>query len=172
MKDGTGTAGSSSTAAEDHLPVVVCGSKPDQILGIPKVTGTGASEAEAVFALLKEWRLDPVVKGFCFHTTTSNTGPHSGACVLLEKLLQRACLNLPCRHHVLGVIISAVYAKAMGHSTGPITVFEKFRLQWPKIDSPKYRPGIADPAVQKAVQETSEKVIKFAVLQLLVSKQI
>ena len=122
IKDGTGTAGS-STAAEDRLPVVVSGSKPDQILGIPKVTGTGASEAEAVYALLKKWRLDPVVKGFCFDTTTSNTGPHSGACVSLEKLLQKGLLELVSSSRAGGHHFGSI---CKGHGTLYWTYYHSF----------------------------------------------
>ena len=64
---------------------------------------------EAVFDHLKKLNIQVKIVGMCFDTTYSNTGPHKGACALLEKLLNRELLPLSCRHHTSEVIVSNVF---------------------------------------------------------------
>ena len=50
--------------------------------------------AEATVASLVEWGIKERVIGMCFDTTSSNCGIHTGACTLIEKLLQKEPLYL------------------------------------------------------------------------------
>lgn len=61
--------------------------------------------ASAVKKATDEWNLaDRIIRAACFDTTASNTGRRSGACHLLEQLLQKSLLYLPCRHHILELV--------------------------------------------------------------------
>ena len=69
-----------------------------KLLGVPKLlSGTGKETANAVIALLESWDIGTDT------VTASNTGHYSGACVLLENLLERPLLWLACRHHIFEV---------------------------------------------------------------------
>jgi hypothetical protein len=70
----------------DRLPVIVTGRHIENLLAIPKLaSGTDRAQADAVLACLDKWNLRHKVAGLCFDTTASNTGHHSGACVLIEQ---------------------------------------------------------------------------------------
>ena len=49
------------------------------------------------------------VKVLSFDTTASNTGIHSGCCQLLGEALGRPLLHLACRHHIMELILAAVF---------------------------------------------------------------
>lgn len=42
-----------------------------------------------------------------------------GACALLEQKLENELLNLACRHHILEIVLEAVFGIVMGPSSGP-----------------------------------------------------
>ncbi|KAG0712248.1 hypothetical protein GWK47_018908 [Chionoecetes opilio] len=107
-----------------------------QLLGVPKLdSGTGDQQTNAVYFLLQEWDLEDKVVGMSFDTTAANTGRHSGACVLLERKLDRGMLYFACRHHILEVIMGAVFRACAGPSSGPdIQVFRRFQRQWNFLD--------------------------------------
>jgi len=48
-------------------------------------------KAKAAFQLLNLCDVATDVLGMCFDTTASNTGTKSGACTLLEQLMQKTC---------------------------------------------------------------------------------
>lgn len=123
----------------DRLPVIVSGTDKQQLLGVPKLsTGTGASQAEAVYKCLIDWGLQDNVVGMCFDTTSSNTGHKSGACVLIEEKLNRPLMHLACRHHVLELVLKAAFEEQFGPSTSPlIPLFAKFRREWDTLDHSK-----------------------------------
>ncbi|XP_062538671.1 uncharacterized protein LOC134206943 [Armigeres subalbatus] len=120
----------------DRLPVIISGKVTEQLLGAPKIeTGTGASQAEAVYKCLVDWGVQDNVVGMCFDTTSSNTGHKSGACTLVERKLGRPLMNLACRHHVLELVLKAAFEDQFGTSTSPqIPMFEKFRREWHALD--------------------------------------
>ena len=87
---------------EDRLAVLL--SSPSEIdhqfLGSPVIPdGTGVVMAEAIRAMLMVWGLTLCVVAQVFDTTASNTGWLSGACAILEQILERPILWLACRHH-------------------------------------------------------------------------
>ena len=59
------------------------------------------------------------IKASSFDTTSSNTGIKSGACVLIEKLLEHKVLYLACRHHIHEILLEEAFSITMGPSSGP-----------------------------------------------------
>ena len=75
----------------------------------------------------------------CFDTTASNTGLKKGACVALENKLGKKLLYLACRHHINEIIISDVFQKCSGASSGPeIGIFKRFKNFWKNVDKSVY----------------------------------
>ena len=71
----------------------------------------------------------------CFDTTASNSGVKKGASKLLEEELGRKLLWLACRHHILELIIGAVWEKLFGEVKGPDNpYFKALRKEWQSID--------------------------------------
>ena len=80
----------SGTDKVDRLPILVTTIEETKLLEFPKIpAGTGQAEVEAVNNAIREWRLEDAVHGMCFDIMSSNTGYLSGACIILEKLLDR-----------------------------------------------------------------------------------
>lgn len=152
----------------DRLAVVVSGDGVMKLLGVPSLeNGTGEAQAAAVFALLQDWNLSDRVQLMSFDTTASNSGVRSGACVLLEKKLDRELLSCACRHHIFELIIAAVFNSTMGPSTGPdIKLFQKFASNWQQMDKTSYESGLSDPEIATALVPISEDIIQFAQDQL------
>jgi hypothetical protein len=140
MKDSTNLENPKSNI--DRLAVIVTGCNVDKVLGIVKIAGgTGQAQANATFQFLNLWEVTNDIVGMCFDTTASNTGPHSGACVLLENLVGRQLMYFACRHHVHEIIIGNVFTVLFGPSRGPnIALFERFTKHWQFIDKQNYKP--------------------------------
>ena len=119
----------------DRLPIYVSVVGKEKLLSVPKLRdGTGKTIANAVKQAIDDWKLADHIKAACCDTTASNTGKHSGACTLLEKLLKRSLLYLPCRHHILEIIIGNVFDMSLGYSSGPdIQLFVRFKKYWSQI---------------------------------------
>src|SRR6478609_12047720 len=124
----------------DRLPVIVSGAGIDQLLGVPKLpSGTGEAQASAVARALEEWGLIDRVSAMCFDTTSSNTGRVNGACVLLEQKLGKDLLYLACRHHMLELVLAAVFNDCMGVTSGPdVAIFKRFQQAWQFINQGEY----------------------------------
>lgn len=81
----------------ERLPIIISHSEGEQLLGVPKLSvSTGLEMSNAIFNLLTEWKIDDQIVAACFDTTASNSGRLNGAAVLLEQLLGRGLLYLPC----------------------------------------------------------------------------
>lgn len=131
MKKGVGLE------SEERLAVTTSGFGTEQIVGVPVIpTGTGKDIAQAVVKLLEEKGIENSIKGICYDTTAANSGIQNGSVVLLEKLIGRSLLRLPCRHHILELILEAVFTKVFSEkSSGPeITIFKRFQKEWPGIN--------------------------------------
>ena len=135
---------SGNEALVDRLPVLLSSLTDGTIklLGIPALSsGTGRAAAEAVYEQLKSWSCDSVVVGMCFDTTACNRGKHTGACKLLEDSIGRNLLWLPCRHHILEVLLSDCFTVCFGPSTGPeILMFKRFREKWSELSHTQPQP--------------------------------
>lgn len=93
----------------DRLPVKITYKDVDQLLGVPVTEGSGESEAGAVYDLLKIWDEMNFVQACCFDTTSVNTGHLAGAATVLERLLKRNLLWIPCRHHIYELCLKAIF---------------------------------------------------------------
>ncbi|XP_044594027.1 uncharacterized protein LOC123271702 [Cotesia glomerata] len=96
----------------DRLAVLVSGLNFEQLLGIPKTeSGAGEHQAMSIIDLLDRWGITNCIKGLCFDTTASNSGPYSGACVLLERILEKKFLYFACRNHMYELVLQKKHAK-------------------------------------------------------------
>ena len=131
----------------DFLAVVLSGESPDcpKLLSANMIKdGKGISQAEEVVSSLKKWGLEDSVCSMCFDTTSSNTGWIKGACALIEKSLNRPMLWLACRHHILELILRAVWEVLFGKDMAPhYKDFENFAALWAKLDKNNFE--ILDP---------------------------
>ena len=97
--------------------------------------GIGLQQAEAIKELLDEWNLTDSCVAMCFDTTATNTGRLSGACILLEAILNRSLLWIACHHHMLEVVLSQVFKSIFGDSVGPsVELFQQLKNQWQSVD--------------------------------------
>ena len=126
----------------ERLPVIVTGLQIECLLGVPKLaSGTDDSQAQAVVECLKDWGICEKVVALSFDTTASNTGDSKGACVLIEKLLEKSLIHLACRHHMMEIVLEKVFTalKISGPSSGPdISLFKRFKEQWHFMEKGSY----------------------------------
>ena len=124
----------------DRLAIVLSGNTPDciqgKLLSAEKIAdGTGRSQAEEVISALNKWGAQDNVCGMCFDTTSSNTGWIKGACVLIEEMLGRPLLWLPCRHHICELLLKAAWEAVFGEDMEPsYTEMGIFQKNWEKIE--------------------------------------
>lgn len=170
LPDLTFEGDSNSDVQVDRLAIVATGDGKSKLLGVPKISsGTGLSQANAVFGAAKDWKIEENVKAICFDTTSSNTGVKSGACVLLEQKFGKPLFWFACRHHIYELTVSIAYTTALKEvSSGPtIVLFEKFRRQWTNINKNSFESGVANPNVSHLITESKKnEIISFAKKQL------
>src|SRR6218665_1098873 len=103
------------------MPVLVSGKGVSQLLTVAKLPSeTGESQAAAaVFGAIQDCRgvADSIRAIMCFDSTSSNSGQIAGAYALLEQKLEKELLSLTCRHHIMELIIGAVFQVCMGATT-------------------------------------------------------
>jgi hypothetical protein len=100
----------------------------EKLLGIPKLSsGTGANQADATFESIQQWGLTENIAGMSFDTTSSNTGSHNGAAVLLEAKFGKRLIYLACRHHILELLAESVFSTLFDKSTGIFFIIDKNR---------------------------------------------
>ena len=136
---------------------------------MPKLeAGTGKSQADAIFDNLNEWGITDKVQAMCSDTTASNTGRISGACILLEQLMDRDLLYLLFRRHILEIVLRSVFETKLKLTTsGPdVGIFKRFKEQWPNIDKTKYDMGMKDTFVKTSVLNIKGHIIKFCLKYL------
>lgn len=80
--------------------------------------------ADAIFNLLTDWDVVENIVAMCFDTTASNTGVLNEACLLLEQKIGRPLLTPACRHHVLEIVLAAVFSTKLGRTNGPILILD------------------------------------------------
>ena len=102
-----------SSGKEKRLPVVISGSKGSKLLEAPSIGSSlkgiyRRKTAESVVKLLEDWSCGDDVFGCVFDTTASNTVRLNGACLNMQKLLNRTLLWFPCRHHIGELIVNKV----------------------------------------------------------------
>lgn len=132
-----------------------------QIIDVLKLEhGTGVLQADSIFKALDSWNLVNKIKAMCCDTTNSNLGPQGEAAVLLEKKLHKDLLYLHCRHHIMEVILRAVFTSKIGASTEPnVPTFKNFQKEWDSIDKKNFKNGLAE--LHPALLPEVENQIKF-----------
>lgn len=153
----------------ERLPIVVANGEIEKILHVPALEDSkGKTQAEAVHEVFNDWGPAKSVKAICCDTTASNLGVRSGSAVLLERLLMRDILFLPCRHHIFELVLRCVFEKNQPETTGPnIPLFKNFKQNWPNIDQSKHTSGIEDDKVKQFVtSDVIDRIILFAKLTL------
>lgn len=99
----------------------------------------------------------------CFDTTAANTEHRVGACILIEQKMKKDLLWLACRHHMIEIILQAVFELLFGTSYGPdVGIFKRFENQWNFIDKSNFLTFSSDPALSEriSVDETIEFLLK------------
>lgn len=98
----------------------------------------------------------------CFDTTSANTGHLKGACTILEgKFVGRELLWLPCRHHIMEIILAKVFSLCFGPSSSPdIQIFKRFKSHWKNIDKGSFQSLTTDEETDRFKNETLEYLSK------------
>ena len=147
---------------EERLAITVTGNNNEQLLGVPAISnGTGKETAEGTFKKLMEFNIDDHVKAISYDTTATNSGKYSGAVVMLEKLLKRKLLHLPCRHHIFELVLEAAFSEAFQEkSTGPeIPMFKRFQKAWDDIAPRNWKPLTDKLHMTSKIKLTIKKVL-------------
>lgn len=97
------------------------------------------------------------VYALTFDTTSSNTDWISVACILLEQ-----------KHHVMELIIGAVFKVCLGSTSPPEVPFVKWFQghwqvgHWQFIDQQKYETGMMNNTVLRPLQDIRDSIVEFA----------
>ncbi|XP_050528083.1 uncharacterized protein LOC126898185 [Daktulosphaira vitifoliae] len=82
----------------ERLPIIVSNNNIEQLLDVPEISsGSGQSQAAAVYAALEKWGLTDKVKSLCCDTTASNTvkfNTSSGPDVPIFNKFQKSWQNI------------------------------------------------------------------------------
>ena len=124
----------------DRIPIIISGLNVEKLMAIPKLSlRTGELMGILVIKVLKEWKDVPDwLAGLCFDTTSSNTGVHADAAIIIQKAYDKRLLFLSCRHHILGTILAAVFDQFLQTSGPQIGIFFRFKEHWKLIDTTQY----------------------------------
>ena len=77
----------------------------------------------------------PNIVALVFDTTSSNSGIKKGAAKILEKKIGSKLLHFACRHHVLKIVVRAVWRLLFGDTQGPNnSLFVDFKLSWNRLN--------------------------------------
>ncbi|KAG0728198.1 hypothetical protein GWK47_003788 [Chionoecetes opilio] len=81
----------------------------------------------------------------CLTKTASNSGVHGGAAKLLEQQLDRKVFYLACRHHILEVLVGAVWENLFGKVKSPENPwFKHFKDVWTDLPQTTLQPCPSD----------------------------
>ncbi|KAG0714740.1 hypothetical protein GWK47_013557 [Chionoecetes opilio] len=127
---------------EERVAVLVSGENTEELLGVPvSADGTGQAVAETVLKLVRESSLEGNIIGMAFDTTAAKTGMVQGACIRIERALEKPLVWLACRHHILEVVLKDVFEVYMGPSSGPnIALFKRLQNRRPIVDQSRPQP--------------------------------
>lgn len=107
---------------------------------------------------------------FSFYFFLLLLGMFNGAAVLLEELLLHPVLFLACRHHIMELILEAVYTALLNPSGGPdIIFFKRFQQKWQCIDPTKFANGLSEQETIRALGCEIDEIIQFATDQIKVT---
>lgn len=152
--DGKMFADITGSEKHDRLAIIITSGETEQILGVPILhSSSGREQATAVYEALIDWNLHESVIALCCDTTASNLGHLNGAGILLEQMLERDLLYLPCRHHIFEIILRSAFDVKMPSSSGPnVPLFKRFKEFWPKINQSHYKSALEDEHTSSLLQ--------------------
>ncbi|XP_031781453.1 uncharacterized protein LOC116416627 [Nasonia vitripennis] len=147
----------------DRLAIIITSNGMEQLLGIPNISSSrGINQAQAVFDTLNDWSLLENIEALCCDSTASNTGRINGACVLLERLIDKDLFYFICRHHIYELVLRSTFEIKFGKTAGPeVQLFKNFGDFWKSVDQTKFEPGISDTFVIESLQDVKEKILDF-----------
>lgn len=154
---------------EDRLAIVATAPGLEQIINMPAIpSGSGLEISSAIYDALEENSILTRTEAFVFDTTSSNTGRFKGACTLLEKAIGRDILFFGCRHHILEIVLAAVFSEAnVEVSTSPdIAIFKKFKKHWPQIQQSNFVTGVSHSRIFQIIGDDSTEILNFAYKKL------
>ena len=147
--------------AVERVVVLVNGQGVETLLGIPRIDwSTGEAQADACLELVMSWKIKEEIVGLVFDTTASNTGLHNGACVRIEKALEKQLAMFACRHHILEIVLSDVFRSVFGQAGGPeVGLFKRFQKEWLAMNQETYSvpdESVFDVQLKQLRSETKE----------------
>ena len=124
----------------DRMQIVVSGLNTEKLLAIPKLpVSTSELMGNAVVQTLQGWKGVPDwLAGLCVHTTSANTGINTDAITVIQRAFDKRLLLLVCCHHILEIILAAVFDKFLKSSGPQIALFGHFKGQWKFLDLTKH----------------------------------
>lgn len=165
---------SSVEGKSDRLAIVASCGKESKILGVAELSdGTALTQFNAIESTLNEWNIDNV-KALMSDTTAANSGEIRGVSKRLRDKYNNKVLSFYCRHHILEVMISKVYAIALKDvSESPnIGLFVRFKEIWNTLDASKFESCERLRKVQYAISGNERKqIVKFVREQLTLQKK-
>jgi hypothetical protein len=147
----------------DRIAVVVTGGGTSKLLAVQKVrSGSGEAQAKLVFDLLEKYCITNAVVGMSYDTTSSNTGVHKGAAVLLEHLIGRSLLRFPCRHHIMELISGSAFITVFGKTSSPdVALFNNFKSDWGRVNQAGFKPLVDSRLNRPMVKRMKCETIAF-----------
>lgn len=116
---------------DKRLAVALSNAREAKMLDVVEILdGCGKTCADSVYSVLNNWGLIKHIVAMSFDTENVNSGKDNRASLLLEEKINRPLLHLACRHHILEIILGAVFKNSIEENRttdGPkIPFFEKF----------------------------------------------
>lgn len=89
-------------------------------------------------------------------------GIHKGTCVLIEKALDRKLVWLPCRQHIMEIILRGVFEVFWKTTSGPnVPIFVRFKNYWDEIDQFNYKSGMEDETIPNTLIGRKVEIVTF-----------
>ncbi|KAG8177771.1 hypothetical protein JTE90_010347 [Oedothorax gibbosus] len=144
--DGKLVSHSSNKDAERLAVLISCGDE-EQLIGVPEIENSKRlSQAKAVFSEINKWGAAEKNRGDVFrHYCCEYRLLERHVYFITTLFPKKHLLYLACRHHILELLLKAVFESKFGATTGPQPeMFKKFQMKWPVIDKNQYKFGIED----------------------------
>lgn len=157
---------------DEKLSIAVSYDGKTKILDSPIIPDKrGKTQADAVLHALEEWGIKDNVVGMCYDTTRSNTGLNIGACINIQNQMLKNVLHLPCRHHIMELIIGSAFqtCKSLEENTvsEDISIFKDFKGMWKTIDRNHFESALSDgPLMECFTQAEITNVLQFCQHQI------
>lgn len=112
--------------------------------------------------MLTDWGLLDNVKAICCDTTPSNLGHLQGAATLVEQMLQKNLLYLPCRHYIYELVLRSVFDKKMQQCSGPnVPIYTRFKNSLKNMVQTEYSIGLENEYVKQNLESYLDEIETF-----------